>query len=349
MSLLKNSTEFKVKVSSTLNKDSKSFGKQYLTDGSDETCWNSDQGTSQWIIIELPQPSSISHLHLMFQGGFTSSEVQVFAAPTGTLPSSSSEWIDVGSVYPEDSNKEQALALGEAGVGIKAQSVKIVFSKPGDTYGRIVLYKVDLVGTIVHIVGLVAIIIQQSFLYDFETLPFAEHFVSAYTITQLFIFGFTFQIRSLIPKAGAKEKPLVYAVHKTRVETNIEDYDQKESDDLLSAARIYFVVATLAHFQFKFLSGFSMLVLGILRCTTIATHPLFRIYILGAEATGDLERPWAPDEYLLKGDAATVKKVEETEGEKKEEKKAVAAEKETEVGAKKSRARKGKNKEWADY
>ncbi|ORY51083.1 hypothetical protein BCR33DRAFT_846715 [Rhizoclosmatium globosum] len=176
---------------------------------------------------------------------------------------------------------------------------------------------------IVHIVGLVAIIIQQSFLYDFETLPFAEHFVSAYTITQLFIFGFTFQIRSLIPKAGAKEKPLVYAVHKTRVETNIEDYDQKESDDLLSAARIYFVVATLAHFQFKFLSDFLCL-----------------IYILGAEATGDLERPWAPDEYLLKGDAATVKKVEE-----KEEKETVAIEKEVEkeeAGTKKTRARKGK-------
>ena len=31
------------KVSSTLNKDTRQFGKKYLFDGLEETCWNSDQ------------------------------------------------------------------------------------------------------------------------------------------------------------------------------------------------------------------------------------------------------------------------------------------------------------------
>ena len=31
------------RVSSTLNRDTKQFGKKYLFDGRNETCWNSDQ------------------------------------------------------------------------------------------------------------------------------------------------------------------------------------------------------------------------------------------------------------------------------------------------------------------
>ena len=31
------------RVSSVLNKDNKSYGKQFLCDGKEETCWNSDQ------------------------------------------------------------------------------------------------------------------------------------------------------------------------------------------------------------------------------------------------------------------------------------------------------------------
>jgi len=30
-------------VSSVLNRDTKQFGKKYLLDGEDDTCWNSDQ------------------------------------------------------------------------------------------------------------------------------------------------------------------------------------------------------------------------------------------------------------------------------------------------------------------
>lgn len=34
------------RVSSVLNRDTTSFGKQHLTDGSEETCWNSEQVSS---------------------------------------------------------------------------------------------------------------------------------------------------------------------------------------------------------------------------------------------------------------------------------------------------------------
>ncbi|XP_063259619.1 nuclear receptor 2C2-associated protein isoform X4 [Prinia subflava] len=60
------------RVSSVLNRDVKHFGKQHLFDGSEETCWNSDQGTSQWVTLEFPSPVRVSQLQLQFQGGFSS-------------------------------------------------------------------------------------------------------------------------------------------------------------------------------------------------------------------------------------------------------------------------------------
>ena len=35
--------QYTCRVSSTLNRDTKQFGKKYLFDGNNETCWNSDQ------------------------------------------------------------------------------------------------------------------------------------------------------------------------------------------------------------------------------------------------------------------------------------------------------------------
>jgi hypothetical protein len=42
-SLFKNVFENLTRVSTVLNKDTKSYGKQFLCDGKEETCWNSDQ------------------------------------------------------------------------------------------------------------------------------------------------------------------------------------------------------------------------------------------------------------------------------------------------------------------
>ncbi|KAI8844127.1 galactose-binding domain-like protein [Chytriomyces cf. hyalinus JEL632] len=137
-------TDVKIKVSSTLNKDSKSFGKQYLTDGDLETCWNSDQGTSQWIISEFPRSVCPSQVVLMFQGGFSSSQVLVYGAPT-PLASASPDWTQLTHLYPEDSNNVQTFDLASSVTNVR--SLKFVFTECSDTYGRIVVYRLDVLGT----------------------------------------------------------------------------------------------------------------------------------------------------------------------------------------------------------
>lgn len=90
------------RVSSTLNRDTKQYGKRNMFDDNYDTCWNSDhvsysdnqaafdvitcqlyssqltayaspsllQGSPQFILLEFPKPVSIRELRIRFQGGF---------------------------------------------------------------------------------------------------------------------------------------------------------------------------------------------------------------------------------------------------------------------------------------
>ncbi|XP_043909853.1 BLOC-1-related complex subunit 8 isoform X2 [Protopterus annectens] len=58
------------RVSSVLNRDTKQFGKKFLFDNNEETCWSSDQGSTQWVLLEFPQTVNVSELLIQFQGGF---------------------------------------------------------------------------------------------------------------------------------------------------------------------------------------------------------------------------------------------------------------------------------------
>ena len=41
-----------------------------MFDGSDETCWNSHQGTPQSILLEFDKKVIVEKVTIMFQGGF---------------------------------------------------------------------------------------------------------------------------------------------------------------------------------------------------------------------------------------------------------------------------------------
>lgn len=45
-----------------LNKDTRTYGKQFLFDGTEETCWNSDEGESQFVIIKFEEVVNISEV-----------------------------------------------------------------------------------------------------------------------------------------------------------------------------------------------------------------------------------------------------------------------------------------------
>ena len=122
-----------IKVSSVLNGDVKSYGKQNLTDGNPDTCWNSDKGEGQFIMLRFSAPSSLSGIELMFQGGF---------APVRILVHLKDEV--VAEFSPRDCNDLQHFEFPEA-VHVEAKDVlQLLLPKSWDLFGRITVYSLNL-------------------------------------------------------------------------------------------------------------------------------------------------------------------------------------------------------------
>lgn len=121
----------KTRVSSVLNKDTKQYGKKYLLDGNDESCWSSDQGSPQWIKLDFKEKYRITNIEIQFQGGFAGKDCHF-----------KFDNEDVEPFYPEDINTLQKFSL-EKSKGTK--SLTVIFNASTDFFGRIVIYQLNLV------------------------------------------------------------------------------------------------------------------------------------------------------------------------------------------------------------
>ncbi|RUS15971.1 galactose-binding domain-like protein [Endogone sp. FLAS-F59071] len=147
-SLINEST--RIKVSSVLNRDVTTFGKQNLTDGDDETCWNSEQGLPQYILLDFRRPVFVRQIQLMFQGGFVGKKCQLLGGAQG------SQYEPITTFYPDDSGVQMLskvipfLDLTAYVFPISSlagtERLQIVFEESTDFYGRITVYKLDVIG-----------------------------------------------------------------------------------------------------------------------------------------------------------------------------------------------------------
>lgn len=132
MTCLLTENKFECRVSSVLNRDNRSYGKKHMFDNCLESCWNSDAGTPQWIIIDFDQDCEVSSFEIQFQGGFVGKECYIEAGNKETK--------FLQSFYPEDNNAVQKFNLKEPK---KAKTIKFVFGESTDFFGRIIIYKLS--------------------------------------------------------------------------------------------------------------------------------------------------------------------------------------------------------------
>ena len=128
--LLSDNSLFSAKVSSVLNKNVKEFGKKFLFDDREDKCWNSDQGTPQFIYLTFdPTMKNVRELQIQFQGGFVGKDCHVIVNDKEPV-----------LFFPEDSNKLQTFQFDFEEV----QTMKIVFNSSTDFFGRITIYQLKL-------------------------------------------------------------------------------------------------------------------------------------------------------------------------------------------------------------
>ncbi|XP_043279605.1 nuclear receptor 2C2-associated protein [Venturia canescens] len=136
MTYLLKEKSFDCRVSSVLNKDVRSYGKKFLYDDCDETCWNSDSGTPQWILIDFKEECKLTALEIQFQGGFAGKDCHLEAG------SNFKDLSVVQCFYPEDTNKLQRFELEKEAV---AKTFKLSFQESTDFFGRIIVYRLALI------------------------------------------------------------------------------------------------------------------------------------------------------------------------------------------------------------
>ena len=128
-----------VRVSSVLHNNSREYGRQHLFDPSPENCWNSEQGSGQWVALTFAQPVDIHSLHCLFQGGFVGQPCHL--SVTTTADGKRRRWAELDT---RDDNGLQVLTLPS--VACQVLSCRLSFPGSSDPFGRVTMYHLDLRG-----------------------------------------------------------------------------------------------------------------------------------------------------------------------------------------------------------
>eukprot|EP00762_Andalucia_godoyi_P001288 ANDGO_04876.mRNA.1 hypothetical protein DICPUDRAFT_31641 len=145
----------KCRVSSVLDRNSAEFGKDHMFDNNPETCWSSAQGSSQFVILSFSQSVVPSDIVFHFQGGFAPTRIDVMVSEDGKTFSES------GQLFPKNMNGDQTFAFPSSTDASssspstttttttrKCVHLQLLFPGSTDFYGRITVYKLDILGTV---------------------------------------------------------------------------------------------------------------------------------------------------------------------------------------------------------
>jgi len=99
----------------------------------------SEQGSSQWVLVNFTQQHPVSGFTIQFQGGFVAKSICLQISTAGTSPET------LYTFYPEDTNKEQTFSLtNNGGSPLITDNVRFYFDGSTDTFGRIIVYKLNI-------------------------------------------------------------------------------------------------------------------------------------------------------------------------------------------------------------
>lgn len=122
---------FSCSVSSVFNGDNANYGKKYLYDKSDETCWQSSTQLPHTISCKLlPSNENIENgliLRVQFQGGFVGTHLLVN---------------DSVNLYPLNNNNFQEFNIVNGTIDNNVLKIEIL--KSSDFYGRIIIYHLQI-------------------------------------------------------------------------------------------------------------------------------------------------------------------------------------------------------------
>eukprot|EP01125_Pyxidicula_operculata_P022648 TRINITY_DN945_c0_g1_i2.p1 TRINITY_DN945_c0_g1~~TRINITY_DN945_c0_g1_i2.p1 ORF type:complete len:114 (-),score=19.01 TRINITY_DN945_c0_g1_i2:73-366(-) len=96
-----------------------------MFDNNLETCWNSDSGSPQYVLVDFAKKVNLKEIKIMFQGGFVGKNCEVVGFNTNsTSEISEKSWVHLGYFYPENINTQQTFQMS---INNPISKIKIIF------------------------------------------------------------------------------------------------------------------------------------------------------------------------------------------------------------------------------
>jgi len=132
----------KCKVSSVLNKTAE-FSGNNMFDYDTDSCWNSDQGSPQYFIIDFLKPVHVSQVAFLFQGGFVGRQCSIAVGMQldNLEIISTIDPVDDNSLQTFQLNREESLPQAISESFFTCRYLQVIFPESTDFYGRVTIYK----------------------------------------------------------------------------------------------------------------------------------------------------------------------------------------------------------------
>lgn len=98
------------------------------------SCWNSDQGESQFYSLNFSRQVVVQELKMQFQAGFSAEKCRIEAKVDDI-------WVLIDELEPEDTLQIQCFPLNT-----RCDAVKLTFHEFTDFYGRVTIYRLEVWG-----------------------------------------------------------------------------------------------------------------------------------------------------------------------------------------------------------
>ncbi len=116
-----------------------------MFDDNNDTCWNSDQGSPQWILFDFGELVSFSSVAFTFQGGFVGQEATI---EVGEASATSLEPVlTIYSILDNNNLQKFSLIPASESTARRGRYLKITFPSSTDFYGRVTIYGLQVYGT----------------------------------------------------------------------------------------------------------------------------------------------------------------------------------------------------------
>lgn len=115
-----------------------------MFDESHDTCWNSDQGSPQWILLDFTEVVSFTSIAFTFQGGFVGQEANIEIGETSTA--TMEPVLTIYSILDNNNLQKFSLIPNSDTSSRKGRYLKITFPSSTDFYGRVTIYSLQVYG-----------------------------------------------------------------------------------------------------------------------------------------------------------------------------------------------------------